>query len=291
LPLLETRARVSYGQCDPAVAPAYIGAGWFFYMRTLQATRARAARYAVLLSSILFILPACTPGASNEEAPTDTVAAAGGPVRLTINSPQQGQTVSGPDVPVAFTLENYQVYYDSAAAKGQHIHFILDNEPYIPHYSTDPFTFKEVKPGTHTIRAFPSRPWHESIKDPEAFAMVTFNVQRADGKNTVDPAAPLLTYSRPKGEYAGASAESILVDFWIKNVTLSPGGNRVRLTVDGTAEELPQWAPTYKVGLGLGEHTFRLDLLAPDGSVVAGPFNSTQRKIVLKADTLHAAHH
>jgi hypothetical protein len=217
-----------------------------------------------------------------------------GPVRLTFTSPSPGETVAGPDVPATFTLENYEVYYDSAAAKGQHIHFILDNQAYIPHYSTDPFVFKDVAAGTHTIRAFPSRPWHESIKDPDAFAMVTFHVQKEDGRNTVDASAPLLTYSRPKGEYAGAAAESILVDFWLENATLGADGHRVRLTVDGRAEELLQWAPLRKVGLPMGEHTFKLDLIAPDGSVAPGPFNSTERRIVLKpaaGDSVAVLHH
>ena len=34
--------------------------------------------------------------------------------------------------------------------------------------------------------------------------------------------APLLTYSRPKGEYTGAGAESIMVDFYLTNATLGP---------------------------------------------------------------------
>ena len=28
---------------------------------------------------------------------------------------------------------------------------------------------------------------------------------------------PLLTYSRPKGDYAGAEADPIMVDFWVTN--------------------------------------------------------------------------
>src|SRR2546426_6778364 len=103
-------------------------------------------------------------------------AAEAAPVSLKIDSPKMGETVPGPDVMVNFTLKNYEVYFDSTRNKGQHIHFILDNQPYVPLYSTKPFAAKNIAPGTHTIRAFPSREWHESIKDPGAFAMVTFNV-------------------------------------------------------------------------------------------------------------------
>ena len=31
----------------------------------------------------------------------------------------------------------------------------------------------------------------------------------------VDASKPLLTYSRPKGDYKGADAEAIMIDFWL----------------------------------------------------------------------------
>src|SRR5262249_13752267 len=146
-----------------------------------------------------------------------------------IDSPKPGETLPGPDVEVEFTLKNYEVYYDSTTKKGQHIHFILDNLPYVPHFSTKPFEMEHIAVGTHTLRAFPSRAWHESIKDPTAFSMVTFNVGKADGRDTLRPGAPLLTYSRPKGEYAGHAADSILVDYWVKNCKIGPKAYKVRL--------------------------------------------------------------
>jgi hypothetical protein len=261
-------------------------------MRMNRSRSMRAAAAAAVL--VVLAAGACRPRDAQEQTPGTGDAAGGGPaVRLTIASPGPGQTVPGPNVPVTFTLENYEVYMDSARNKGQHVHFILDNEPYIPHYSTDPFVFPNVPPGTHTIRAFPSREWHESIKDPEAFAMVTFHVQRADDRNQPAANAPLLTYSRPKGEYVGEDADTIMVDFWLKNAMLGPNDHRVRLTVDGQTEEILSWGPVYKTGLSMGPHTFRLELIGPDGAAVPGPFNVTERTITLKAaagDTAAARH-
>ena len=204
------------------------------------------------------------------------------PVSLRIDSPKMGQTFTGPEVTVEFTLKNYEVYFDSTRSKGQHIHFILDNQPYVPLYTTKPYTVKNLAPGTHTIRAFPSREWHESIKDPGAFAMVTFNVGRADSQNGPDPKKPLLTYSRPKGEYVGHAADSIMVDFWVKNAKIGPGADQVRLTVDGASENLTAWKPLWKTGLALGPHQFKLELLDKHGNLVPGPFNLTERTITLK---------
>ena len=213
-------------------------------------------------------------------------------VSLEIVSPKMGETVAGPDVPVTFIVKNYEVYFDSTRGKGQHIHFILDNQPYLPLYSAKPYTAKGLAPGTHTIRMFPSREWHESIKDEHAFAMVTFNVGKADGQNAPDPKAPLLTYSRPKGEYVGHAADSLLVDFWLRNAKLGKDDDQVRLTVDGTPETLVEWKPIWKTGLAMGPHTFKLELLDKAGQPVPGPFNVTERTITLKAaaaDT--SAHH
>lgn len=202
-------------------------------------------------------------------------------VALRLTAPAAGETLAGPDVEVRFELAGYEVYFDSTKGMGQHVHMILDNEPYIPHYSTAPFTFKNVAPGTHTIRAFPSREWHESIKEPGAFAMVTFHVGAADGNNTPDAGAPLLTYSRPKGEYAGAMAERILVDYWVSNCTIGPEAYRVRMRVDGSAQEFIAWEPYYLESLEAGEHQISLELVDPDGNPAPGPFNSTQRTITV----------
>lgn len=213
---------------------------------------------------------------------------------LEIVSPRMGATVEGPDVPVTFILKNYEVYFDSTRGKGQHLHFILDNQPYVPLYSAKPYTAKGLAPGTHTIRMFPSREWHESIKNSGAFAMVTFNVGKADGQNTPNPKKPLLTYSRPKGEYVGQAADSIMVDFWLKKAKLGKGDYQVRLTVDGTPETLLDWEPIWKTGLAMGEHRFKLELLDKAGQPVPGPFNVTERTITLKkaapADTSAHGH-
>src|SRR5438067_7865488 len=67
---------------------------------------------------------------------------------------------------------------DPSTMKGNHIHVILDNQPYEAYYNLDqPFELRNVTEGPHTIRVFPSRPWHESYKNDGAFQMVTFKVE------------------------------------------------------------------------------------------------------------------
>lgn len=123
------------------------------------------------------------------------------------------------------------------------------------------------------------------MKGDGAFASTWFAVGDTAGGQGRDPEAPLLTYSRPKGTYSGADADSIMVDFYVSNVEIGPGDDqhRVRLTVDDTLSwSLTKWAPHYVLGLAPGEHVFRLELLTPEGSVAPGPFNATERVITVE---------
>ena len=75
-------------------------------------------------------------------------------------------------------LKGYMPHKDPATGKGNHIHVILDNQPYEAYYEINqPFELRNVAEGKHTLRVFPSRPWHESYKNDTAFQMVTFTVK------------------------------------------------------------------------------------------------------------------
>lgn len=209
-------------------------------------------------------------------------------VKFAITEPTDGVVVAGPDVTVKFTIENWKLYKDEATQHGQHIHFILDNEPYIAHYSTDPFVFKNVAPGAHVIRAFPSRPWHESVKQDTAFSMVQFYVKEKSGSYLIDPAKEMLVYSRPKGEYSlskppvGQPMQGIMIDFFAPNVTPGKDNFAARVTVDNDRKfRMESWQPFYVQGLTEGTHTFKLELLR-EGKPVEGNFNTTERTITIK---------
>src|SRR5688572_3739712 len=168
---------------------------------------------------------------------------------LKVVSPANNSVINGSTVPVRLTLggdlKGYQPHKDPATDTGNHIHVILDNQPYEAYYEMgQPFELRNVVAGKHTLRVFASRPWHESYKNDGSFQMVTFTVkgggdaskptttntgQTVANNNSsptppapreskdvasttagdVDPAKPLLTYSRPKGENKGEDADPI----------------------------------------------------------------------------------
>ncbi len=244
---------------------------------------------------------------------------------LHVISPADGAVIDGAVVAVklhlAGDLKGYQPHKDPATQKGNHIHVILDNEPYEAYYELDqPFELRNVVAGNHTLRVFPSRPWHESYKNDGAFRLVTFTVKGGgdaskptttnsgqtmannnsagsaqttrEGKDMpastagdVDPTKPLLTYSRPKGEYKGDEADPIMIDFWLSNARLKGDGGeyRVRYIIDDDEPRyIDKWEPVWLSGWLPGKHTVRLELLGPDQYPVKnGEFNITTREITV----------
>jgi hypothetical protein len=246
---------------------------------------------------------------------------------LKIVEPKADSTVAGSTVKVKLELsgdlKGYKPGMDEATHTGNHIHVILDNQPYEAYYNLEggPFELRNVADGAHTLRVFPSRPWHESYKNEGAFQMVKFTVKDGgadvtkpvttntgqpmsnansntaakptpEGKDmqpgtggAVDAGKPLLTYSRPKGEYKGADTDAIMIDFWLHGAQLKGDGGayRVRYSVDGgEAKFIDKWAPIWLAGWAAGKHTVKLELIDPDGGVADnGGYNSTSRDITV----------
>jgi len=258
---------------------------------------------------------------------------------LKIAMPAKNATINGSTVDVKLDLsgdlKGYMPHKDPATGKGNHIHVILDNQPYEAYYELNqPFELRNVTEGKHTLRVFASRPWHESYKNDGNFQMVDFTVKGGgdaskptttkdgqtmaspikspaaksetgksatasasttaarEGKDyapskagNVDPTKPLLTYSRPKGEYKGEDSDPIMIDFWLSNAKLQSGGGqyRVRYSIDGgDAKFLDKWEPIWLSGWIAGKHTVKLELVDKDGNPVDnGGYNSTTREITV----------
>jgi hypothetical protein len=244
---------------------------------------------------------------------------------LKIVEPKADASVASSTVKVKLELsgdlKGYKPGMDEATHTGNHIHVILDNQPYEAYYNIagGPFELRNVADGAHTLRVFPSRPWHESYKNEGAFQMVKFTVKNGgadttkptttntgqpmsnvnantaptpegkDMQNTtageVDAKKPMLTYSRPKGEYKGADTDAVMIDFWLTGTQLKGDGGeyRVRWSVDGGEPKfIDKWEPIWLTGWTAGKHTIKLELIDPDGGVVDnGEYNSTTREITI----------
>ncbi len=241
---------------------------------------------------------------------------------LTLESPKENEIINSSTVRIRVKiggdLKGLKMGKDDSGA-GNHVHVILDNQPYAAHYMWDDgFELRNVTDGEHTLRVFASRPWHESYKDANAFKVIKFTVKdgkadetkpttdgnenrmadarsdetKSEGADVVESAAgnvdfakPLLTYSRPKGEYKGADAKAIMLDFWLSNAKLSGDGGEyyVRYSINGgEPQQIEKWAPIWLEGWKEGKNTVKLELVDKDGKLVEnGGYNSTEREITI----------
>jgi len=158
---------------------------------------------------------------------------------------------------------------------GQHIHFILNNMPYIAEYTAD-YTEK-AEPGLNVALCFLSRSYHESLKNNASVVLKQFTMPGKDGlaAGTDFSTAPTLFYSRPKGDYKKLDGDKVLLDFYLLNTDLEKLGYSIRATIDGEAWTINKWDAYFIEGLELGKHTVRLELLDKDGNLVPGPFNDS----------------
>jgi hypothetical protein len=202
--------------------------------------------------------------------------------------PTNDATVKAGKVNFKYDVANYELGAQTSDAEGkglansgmgQHIHAILNNQPYMAHYG--PGFETDLTDGHYVLLSFLSRSYHESVKAPGAFDVIQFNVGKSDAA-PADLSTPHMFYSRPKGTYTGpVETDNLLLDFFLVNCTLSPDGYKVRATINGTDFMLDEWVPYTVKGLPIGEVTVKLELLDAQGQLVASPFNPVERTVTL----------
>ncbi|BAU10888.1 FHA domain containing protein [Leptolyngbya sp. NIES-3755] len=205
--------------------------------------------------------------------------------QVSIVSPRSNEVLDDNNVSVKFNVKDLPLYKDQKLGLGPHLHVFLDDQPYQAVYDvSQPVVFKDLAAGTHTIRAFAGRPWHESFKNDGAFAQVTFHVFTKTPSNNPDPRLPLLTYSRPQATYG---AEPILLDFYLTNAPLHIVAQeddkddvadwRVKVTVNGDSFNVDRWQPIYLKGFKPGKNWVQLEYVDEKGNPVQNVYNNTAR--------------
>ncbi len=224
--------------------------------------------------------------------------------RANITFPGQDELLEEDDVFVVIEVDNFQLGAQtdtlrakelSNSPKGQHVHLIVDNKPYIAVYDvSQPVNVGKLGPGTHTVFAFPSRSYHESVKSATASDIKNFDIVSAGGGNVIKRNTPSIIYSRPKGTYKGIDAKEIMLDFYLNDVELSPDGNFARYTISkngskgGSGDvytlDVHDWKPSFVRNLSSGVYTVTLELLDDNGNPVPGAWNKTTREIEVIAE-------
>jgi hypothetical protein len=217
-----------------------------------------------------------------------------GPVALKIVSPKADEVIAippadagqpasiGAPVEVRVELTGYETFQDPATKAGQYVALVIDNiSTTFAYYDvTKPWVFKKIPKGTHTLRAFPVRPWGESLKDDAAFASVTFHVGEKDGKNVNEAGAPMLTVISPRGKVKG-EAGRVLLDFNVTGCLVAekgaaPDSCRVRYKVDTEKEvTLSKEEAVWLENVTPGKHAWVVGLTRDD-KIVPGTYTLAQ---------------
>ena len=86
-------------------------------------------------------------------------------IELSVVSPKEGETINSSTVKVNVKVGGPLKRGKLEDGTGNHVHVILDNQPYAAHYDwNEGFELRNVSDGEHTLRMFASRPWHEATK-------------------------------------------------------------------------------------------------------------------------------
>ncbi|MBW4417731.1 MAG: hypothetical protein KME13_00720 [Myxacorys californica WJT36-NPBG1] len=205
--------------------------------------------------------------------------------QLTIASPRSDEVLNDNTVSIKFQVQDLPVFKDEKLGLGPHIHLFLDDQPYQAVYDiSKPVVLKDLAAGTHTVRAFASRPWHESFKNEGAYAQTTFHVFTKTPDNNPSADQPLLTYSRPQGSYG---AEPIMLDFYLTNAPLHFVAQedkkdeiadwRIKATVNGSSFILDRWQPIYLKGFEPGKNWVQLEYIDENGNAIQNVYNNTAR--------------
>ncbi len=209
----------------------------------------------------------------------------------TIQSDPQGKDSA--KVSFAFSVKNYELGNQTADAadkmcnnsdKGQHIHFIMDNKPYVALYEPN-HTLVLPKNSEHYLMAFLSRSYHESIKTKGAALVYHFKI---DGKGKMqkldEPKTPMVFYSRPKGDYLGKDTENLLFDYYVWNGNVSDS-LQVEAKIKGddldTTITMNSWKAQFLKNMPMGKSSIKLSLVGKDGKKLDGPETSVTREFKL----------
>jgi hypothetical protein len=202
--------------------------------------------------------------------------------QVQILSPKPDETLTDDRVTVKLKVTDLPLFKQPELGLGNHLHVTLDRQTYQGVYDlSQPLVFKNLAAGTHSLRVFASRPWHESFKNAGAYAQVKFHVLTKTADNNPDPQQPLLTFSRPTGTYG---TEPIMLDYYLINAPFHPATSdsteslpdwRVRVTVNDQRFILDRWAPVYLQGFKQGKNWVRLELLDDRGNPIPNVYNDS----------------
>ena len=144
----------------------------------------------------------------------------------------------------------------------------LANNYTLTQFSSDVFEVEYLY-GNNVFLAFLTDKNNISIKTNKG--CVLRNVVLGAGMESLfDMNQPHLFYYMPQQH-----TDVPILDFYLVNTTIAEGGNKVKVTINGTEFLISKWAAYQITGLTKPDNTIRIQLIDKKGKLIEGPFNDS----------------
>jgi hypothetical protein len=155
--------------------------------------------------------------------------------------------------------------------RGQYLAVVRNNSPAKKQYGSNIMT--SLKNGENYYLCFLNRSYDISLKVPKAsflFKIDASPIGCSSNTNVTDTIAYVI--NQPSGVYSGLETSKILLDFYLKNVSIGKNGNYAIVKINKTEFKLSKWAPYWITGLKKGKHTITIELFNKDGKKINSVF-------------------
>lgn len=129
------------------------------------------------------------------------------------------------------------------------------------HFETD------LGKGDNYYFCYLSRSYDLSVKNSNASFLFKINADPSGCFSETDLPDTVVALLQPRGDYMAGEHDKVLLDFYIKNVSLD-GGNYINLKIDKAEFKITKWAPFWIQGLKSGKHIISINLKDKDGKSI-----------------------
>ncbi len=237
-----------------------------------MSVNSQAAKLALLIAVLCAVLPQVYGQASRRLPPPVEQKAV-----LRLVSPAPESVLESRDVDLFFEVKGVDVAPDKfriVVLVGGTLRETVD-------HVLKPATFRDLRPGTHLVRAFLVSPRGAMLRAPESQVITLLHVLRKE--ETASPEKmPLLTVASPQGIFNYEDSRLVLFDFTTRNLMLGERGLKLKYQVGDFTGYLSQNSPVFFTELPPGEHILRAEIVGEDGRPLGGPYLSATCRFTVR---------
>ncbi len=127
----------------------------------------------------------------------------------------------------------------------------------------------EIEKGDNLFFCYLSRSYDLSVKNKNASFLFKINADPKGCFSETELPDTVVALLQPRGVFSAGQQEKVLLDFFLKNISLKDG-NYISLLVDDVEFKLTKWVPFWIQGLKTGNHKISIDLKTKDGLSIKG---------------------